>query len=65
MKKENTDFIQIVDPNEPKREPLKAIKEYDNDGIHYVEYNDGSVMTSTSTNTDHIYYGDQWKTKKD
>lgn len=65
MKTENTDYIRIVDPNEPKREPLKAIKEYDKDGIHYIEYNDGSVMTSTSTNNDYVHYGDQWKTKKD
>lgn len=65
MKTENTDYIRIVDPNEPKREPLKAIKEYDKDSVHYIEYNDGSVMTSTSTNNDYARYGDQWKTKKD
>lgn len=60
MKTENTDYIRIVDPNEPKREPLKAIKEYNKDGIHYIEYNDGSVFTSTATN-----FGVNWKTKKD
>lgn len=46
-----------------KDEPVKTIEkinEYDKDGVHYVEYNDGSVFTSTATN-----FGVNWKTKKD
>ena len=46
-----------------KDEPSKTIEkinEYDKDGVHYVEYNDGSVFTSTSTN-----FGVNWKTKND
>lgn len=46
-----------------KDEPVKTIEkinEYDKDGVHYVEYNDGSVFTSTTTN-----FGVNWKTKKD
>lgn len=46
-----------------KDEPAKTIEkinEYDKDGVHYVEYNDGSVFTSTTTN-----FGVNWKTKKD
>lgn len=46
-----------------KDEPVRTIEkinEYDKDGVHYVEYNDGSVFTSTSTN-----FGVNWKTKKD
>ena len=46
-----------------KDEPSKTIEkinEYDKDGVHYVEYNDGSVFTSTATN-----FGVNWKTKKD
>lgn len=67
MKKEKIDFLRIVDPDEPEQRPLEVVKEYDKDGVHHVEYNDESVMTSASTIdfTEPTYYGDQWKTKND
>ena len=43
--------------------PLEKIKEYDRDGVHYVEYDDGSVFTSTSTVDTKA--GVNWKTKND
>lgn len=57
------DYSAIV-KDEPTR-PLEKIKEYDNDGVHYVEYNDGTVLTYTSTNTADTSFGVNWKTKKD
>lgn len=61
MKVVENKYSAIVQ-DEPTR-PLEKIKEYDKDGIYYVEYNDGSVFTSTSTTDTNT--GVNWKTKKD
>ena len=66
MKVVENKYSSIV-KDEPSR-TIEKIKEYDKGGVHCIEYNDGSVMTSTSTENnknDYVHYGDQWKTKKD
>ena len=61
MKVVENKYSAIVQ-DEPTR-PLEKIKEYDNDGVHYVEYDNDSVFTSTSTVDTKA--GVNWKTKND
>lgn len=52
MNKDNinsTNFIQIVDENYYNKEPINIVKEYDKDKVHFIEYSDGTVLSSTST----------------
>lgn len=59
MKVIENKYCSIVDDEQVQRK-LEKVKEYDKDGIHYVEYNDGTCLSTASTNT-----YNNWKTKKD
>lgn len=61
MKVVENKYSAIV-KDEPTR-PLEKVNEYDKNGVHYIEYNDGSVFTSTNTTNTKV--GANWKTKKD
>lgn len=52
----------VIVKDEPTKQ-LEKIKEYDKDGAHYIEYNDGTVYSSTHTIDTKV--GVNWKTKKD
>lgn len=61
MKVVENKYSAIVKDEQTKS--LEKIKEYDKNDVHYIEYNDGTVFTSTNTATTKI--GTNWKTKKD
>ena len=60
MKVIANDYSHIVKGTE---KPLNVVKEYDKNGVHYIEYDDGTVVSSTSTANNGG--GANWKTKKD
>lgn len=62
----SANFIQVVDPDYSP-EKVEIVKEYNKDGVHYIEYSDGSVLKSTNTLPSEIEcnINEKWKSKKD